>query len=109
MQKIVTIYVQVKWYIIVMTVGNVLSLYKMVLTVMILGKYWSISTDEAHKFVEFISSLGLCLTNMSIAALAVHVLLTSATGCQGNTWRHGFLIGVFVHWSLSRTLYQVTE
>nr|KAG5711529.1 hypothetical protein BaRGS_025956 [Batillaria attramentaria] len=99
---------QVKWYVILLTVGNVLEVGFTV------GLYlgwletetWS-SSRHACKFLVFMSTLGPNLANMALAALALHVLLTSITGNQGNRLRHALVLGLFVLLSLPLPLTQI--
>lgn len=92
---------QVNHYVAFLTVGNILD------ALFALGVYiaWRVATtwngsDFSCKFFMLARYLGPSLTSMAVAALAVHVLLTSVTGNQGSRLRHGIVIGLFALFSL---------
>lgn len=92
---------QVKLYVVLLGVANVLEV------AFTLGVHlgWMkddnwITTDSTCKFLIFMSTVGPSLASMTLAALAVHVLLTSLTGNQGNRLRHALVMALFVVLSL---------
>ncbi|KAK7503674.1 hypothetical protein BaRGS_00005213 [Batillaria attramentaria] len=89
---------QVRWYVVLLTVGNVLEIF-FTLGVeigrqMTLG-FW-LGSAASCKFLMFMHSLGPSMANMAVAALSLHVLLTSMSGNQGNRLRHTLVIGLFL-------------
>ncbi|KAK7503672.1 hypothetical protein BaRGS_00005211 [Batillaria attramentaria] len=101
---------QVKWYVVLLTVGNMLEVAFN--RAFVLGwnnrETWT-STRNACRFLVFVSTLGPVLANMALAALALHVLLTSITGNQGNRRRHALVLGLFVLLSLPQPLSEVNR
>lgn len=53
-------------------------------------------SEVACKVLMFLYSLGPNVANMAVAALALHVLLTSLSRNQGNRLRHGLVLSLFV-------------
>ncbi|XP_070207493.1 C-C chemokine receptor type 6-like [Littorina saxatilis] len=92
---------QVKWYIIMVSVANWME----VLFTFSVNLRWTVTgtwegSDASCKILTFLSALGPNMAAMALGALAVHVLLTTITGCQGNRLRHALVIGLFVLLSL---------
>lgn len=99
---------QVKYYLVFLTVGNMFDIIFTlgVHIVWLLLTSWD-GSDLYCKLTMFARGLGPFLTSMAVAALAVHVLLTSVTGNQGSRLRHTFLIGLFVALSLPVPILQI--
>lgn len=66
-------------------------------------------SDASCKILTFLSALGPNMAAMALGALAVHVLLTTITGCQGNRLRHALVIGLFVLLSLPLPVSKVSS
>ncbi|XP_076444118.1 uncharacterized protein LOC143282383 [Babylonia areolata] len=99
---------QLKWYIVMMTVGNCLEVLFTLTTLLgsAINESW-LGGDISCKFLMFMNPLGPSIANMGLAASAMHVLLTAATGRHGNCLRHALVLGLFVLLSLPLPLSKI--
>lgn len=101
---------QVKWYMLLLAVANWLDvLFRFAMDVGLqMTKTWE-GSEASCKFLVFLRTMGPSLAAMAVAALALHVLLTAITGCQGDRLRHVLVMGLFVLLSLPLPLSQVSR
>ncbi|KAK7115836.1 uncharacterized protein [Littorina saxatilis] len=99
---------QVKWYVLLVIAGNWLDvLFKMTTQLGVKVTHSWEGGDFMCKLLMLMSVLGPSLANMGVAALSIHVLLTSITGCHGNRLRHALVLGLFVLLSLPWPVTQI--
>ncbi|XP_076465091.1 uncharacterized protein LOC143296940 [Babylonia areolata] len=92
---------QVKWYIILLTVGLLLNVgFTQGFTLSVFVSQRFPGSTATCRLMVLMFSLGPSLCGMAVAALALHVLLTCITGCQGDRLRHALVMGLFVLLSL---------
>lgn len=101
---------QVKWYIILLTLGNFIYVGFTQGTALTMAVSHSMGdgSTAACRFFTFMALLGQSLSAMALAAMAVHVLITCLTGCEGNRLRHALVLGLFVLLALPMPLVKMT-